>query len=414
MEILYISSVPSPKEFQRTKDTFKTGFIYGMNESGYKFHTLIMQGMCNDPDVNIHSVVGRSTSFHTHKGLFWKTRKERLQNNLYFHHIGFLNIPILKHLCVGAGYFFQTLKWAIKNRKKQRAIIMDAAYVTAHPFVLAANALCKSHVTSIFCDIYEYMGNVKDARNNEKTSLLRRMVRKVAATSYDRCQSFVFLTEQMNEVVNPKQKPYIVMEGLVDVNMKKMPNSLEDKYDEKVIMYAGALRAQYGLKNLVEGFMAYNDPEARLWIFGAGDYAQSIEQAAEKDHRIYFGGMIPLEKAVETELKATLLVNARPTDMEFARYSFPSKNMEYMVSGTPVLTTRLPGMPADYYPYVYTIDGDTPEDVTRALEKTMSNTQQLLHQKGIDARDFVLKKKNNNVQAHRILALSGYKQEEGL
>ncbi len=413
MEILYISSVPSPTEFKRTKEAFKSGFVYGMNESGYKFHTLILQGMCSDSEVNVHSVVGRSTSMQTHKGFFWKTRKEKSQDNLTFHHIGFVNIPVIKHFCVGLGCFFQTLKWAIHNRNKQRAIIMDAAYVTVHPFVMAANALCKSHVTSIFCDIYEYMGNVKDARNNEKISLLRKIVRRIATNSYKKCDSFVFLTEQMNDIVNPEKKPFIVMEGLVDINMQELPNALENKFSDRVIMYAGALREQYGLKNLVEGFMAYKNENVRLWIFGAGDYAASIEDAAKKDSRICFGGMIPLEKVVENELKATLLVNARPVDMEFAKYSFPSKNMEYMVSGTPVLTTRLPGMPMDYYSHIYTIDGNAPEDVTRALEKTMSNTQQSLHQKGIEARSFVLKKKNNIVQAKRILAVAGYKKEEG-
>lgn len=411
MEILYISSVPSPKEFQHTKDTFKTGFIYGMNESGFKFHSLIMQGMCADPDVHIHSVVGRSVSMQTHKGLFWKTQKETLSENLHFHHIGFLNIPVVKHLCIGCGYFFQTLKWALKNRKNQRAIVMDAAYVTVHPFVLAANAFCKSHITSIFCDIYDYMGNIKDTQNNEPTSLPHRLLRKMAASSYAKCQSFIFLTEQMSDVVNPQHKPYIVMEGLVDVNMKEMPNTLEGKAPEQIIMYAGALRAKYGLKNLIEGFMAYQNPDVRLWIFGAGDYAPSIEAAAKEDSRIHFGGMIPLAQVVETELKSTLLVNARPIGLKFTQYSFPSKNMEYMVSGTPVLTTRLPGMPKDYYPHVYTIDGDTPEAVTQALEITMSNTREQLHEKGMAARDFVLEKKNNVAQAKRILALAGYTKE---
>ena len=174
------------------------------------------------------------------------------------------------------------------------------------------------------------------------------------------------------------------------------------------MMYAGALRAQYGLKNLVEGFMAYQNPDVRLWIFGAGDYADDIAKAAEADQRIVFGGMIPLNEAVEKELHATLMVNSRPADMEFARYSFPSKNMEYMVSGTPVLTTRLLGMPRDYYDYVYTIDGNTAEDVTRALEKVLSQSPEALHEKGMAAREFVLNQKNNVVQSGRILRLLGY------
>lgn len=412
MEILYISSVPSASEFQHTKEQFKSGFIYGMNESGYKFHTLIMDGMRSRPDVNITSVVGRSVGRSTHKGFYWRKVKEQAAENLSYDHIGFINFPVIKHLMVGAGFFCRTLKWLRKTKGQERAIIMDAAYVTAHPFVLAARRFGKCHTSAIFCDIYEYMGDVKDARNNDHVSLPRRIMRKVATSSYKQLDSFILLTEQMNGVVNKQGKPYIVMEGLVDVNMRAVPNNLEDKAPEKTVMYAGALRAQYGLKNLVEGFMAYPNPDVRLWIFGAGDYAPEIEKAAQQDPRIQFGGMINLEQVVEKELKATVMVNCRPADMEFAKYSFPSKNMEYMVSGTPILTTRLPGMPGEYYDYIYTIDGNTAADVTAALEKVLAETPEALHEKGMEARSFVLTKKNNVAQSGRILRLVGYNGEE--
>ena len=408
MEILYISSVPSPDEFEHIKGRYKSGFVYGMNESGFKFHTLILNGMRTREDVNITSVVGRNVGTRSHKGLLWPCRKERAGENLSYDHVGFVNLPVAKHLMVGLNFYFRTRKWLRQTRGKERAIIMDAAYVTAHPFVLAARGKADCHTSAIFCDLYEYMADVQDASSTGDVSFLRRMVRKMATSSYGKLDSFILLTEQMNPMVNKLDKPYIVMEGLVDVNMKEMPNHLENKEPHKTIMYAGALRAQYGLKNLVEGFMAYPDPDVRLWIFGAGDYAGDIEEAARIDKRITFGGMIPLKEAVEKELQASLLVNARPADMEFARYSFPSKNMEYMVSGTPVLTTRLLGMPKDYYDYVYTIDGNTAEDVTAALEQVMKATPAQLHEKGIAAREFVLKCKNNVAQSGRILRLVGY------
>ena len=410
LEILYISSIPSPSEFNRIKTLFKSGFIYGMNESGYKFHTLILDGMRSRKDVNITSVVGRSVSINTHKGLFWKKRKEQKEENLCYDHIGFVNIPLIKHIMVGAGFFFRTLKWLINTSGKERAIVLDGAYVTVHPFVFAARAFSKCHVSAIFCDIYEYMADVKDASSTEKVSLLRRIVRTITTSMYRKLDSFVLLTEQMSPVVNKLNKPYIVMEGLVDSNMEEVPNRFEEKESPKTIMYAGALRAQYGLKNLVEGFMAYDDPNVRLSIYGAGDYSEDIAAAAEKDGRIHFGGMISLPEVVEKELYATLLVNSRPTDMEFARYSFPSKNMEYMASGTPLLTTRLPGMPQEYYEYVYTIDGNTPEDVTKALARVMSESSETLHEKGMSARRFVLDKKNNVVQSGRILSLVSGKE----
>jgi len=77
--------------------------------------------------------------------------------------------------------------------------------------------------------------------------------------------------------------------------------------------------------------------------------------------------------------------------------------MEYMVSGTPVLTTRLPGIPKDYYDYIYIIDGNEKKDITNALKETLSLSREELHKKGLSAKKFVLENKNNITQAKRIL-----------
>ena len=83
--------------------------------------------------------------------------------------------------------------------------------------------------------------------------------------------------------------------------------------------------------------------------------------------------------------------------MEFTKYSFPSKNMEYMVSGTPILTSKLPGMPKEYYDYVYLINDNSPKGVLKSLQETLKNDRKTLHQKGAYAK--------NVVQTRRILEL---------
>ena len=79
--------------------------------------------------------------------------------------------------------------------------------------------------------------------------------------------------------------------------------------------------------------------------------------------------------------------------------------MEYMASATPVLTTRLPGMPKEYYPYVNFIDDESPRGIARALEAVFSRTEADLGRQGQAARDFVLKERNNRVQAGKILEM---------
>ena len=46
--------------------------------------------------------------------------------------------------------------------------------------------------------------------------------------------------------------------------------------------------------------------------------------------------------------------------------------MEYMASGTPLLTTKLPGMPEDYYPHVYFFEEESVQGYADALKKVLS------------------------------------------
>lgn len=405
MKILYISSVPSKKQFDYMQQNLKKDVDvskYGMQESGFKFHHLIIDGFLANKNNEVYSLVGRAVSKKTHNGLYWKNEKEK-HKNITYEHLGFLNIPFLKNIIICLLYFFKTINWISKNKTQEKCIIVDAAYITVIPFINLATKIKKCKKISIVCDIYEYMAEVKDAR--EKSSKIHTYIAKIMKNQYSKIDGFVFLTEAMSDVLNKKGKPYIVMEGLVDINMNVLENDLAKKSKKDVVMYAGALRAQYGLKNLVEGFTKYQNKNAELWIFGAGDYVEMIKKMQKKDKRIKYYGIVSNKEVVEKELEADILINPRPSNQEFTKYSFPSKNMEYMVSGTPVISTKLPGMPKEYYEYIYLLEEDTPECITKVLEETFKNSKEELHKKGIASKNFVLNKKNNVVQSKRILEL---------
>ena len=213
----------------------------------------------------------------------------------------------------------------------------------------------------------------------------------------------MLLTEAMNGCLNPRGKPHVILEGHADISMGEKIPAPEKKKHPRICMYAGGVSRQYGLANLVEGFRMADIPDAVLHIYGPGDYVEELKQIAAEDHRIFYGGMLMNSEIVEREMEAALLVNPRPTHEEFVKYSFPSKTMEYMASGTPVLTTVLPGMPGEYYPHVYFIREETVEGTAAALTEVLSHSDEELFEKGTLARTFVLDSRNNVVQAKRIL-----------
>ena len=74
-----------------------------------------------------------------------------------------------------------------------------------------------------------------------------------------------------------------------------------------------------------------------------------------------------------------------------------------MASGTPLITTHLPSMPVEYYPYVYFFDEESADGFAKALTYVMSLSPEVLHDKGLSAKAFVLDSKNNIKQANKLI-----------
>ena len=98
-----------------------------------------------------------------------------------------------------------------------------------------------------------------------------------------------------------------------------------------------------------------------------------------------------------------LLINTRNPEDEYTKYSFPSKTFEYIVSGTPFLTTRIAGIPEEYYKYLYVINDYSVASVKQKIEEVLAKPQSELDDFGQQARQFVLENKNSEIQAKKII-----------
>ncbi|MGA8248842.1 MAG: glycosyltransferase [Nocardioides sp.] len=409
VEVLYVSSAATAAEFERMSERLRPGaqeVTYGMPVASVRFHHLIQEGLLAQ-GCRIHSIVGRSASRRFHRGAWWPARREIVSGRLTVDHLAFPNLPVLKQIYVALGLARAALGWRWRTRHAEdRMLVVDGAYVSAMTSVLpclrGASSLAR---IGIFADLYSYMAEVEDA-SGRSVGLAHSAARRSVAKSLTMLDGYVVLTEQMADVLNTEGKPYIVMEGLVDAGSVPPDADGSEKSIHPTVLYAGALRKEYGLEALVEGFQSWDEASAELIIYGQGDYAPELAAIAESDPRINYLGAVSIADVADAERRAWLLVNPRPTEQEFTKYSFPSKNMEYLVSGTPVLTTRLPGMPSEYLEYVLTIDEPGPDGIRQALAKALAEGRDELLRRGERGRSFVLERKNNSHQASRILQLA--------
>ena len=278
-------------------------------------------------------------------------------------------------------------------------IVCDILNISVSTGALLASKLFKVKSIGIVTDVPDML-----ALNPKKWSV------KFNNRILSSFSEYVFLTEQMNNLINKKRKPYVVIEGQVDINMQHVENRLEDKYPQKVSIYAGMIQKKYGINTLVVAFLIAAQNGEELHIYGSEDYEEKLKEICKKHTNIRYFGVVPNDVVVKEEIKETLLINPRPTNEEYTKYSFPSKNMEYMASGTPLLTTKLSGMPEEYYPYVYLINDEIIDGLSKTLKDILTKNPLELHEKGSKAKEFALKKKNNVVQAEKILELARAKR----
>jgi glycosyltransferase involved in cell wall biosynthesis len=394
LQILYISSLSTKRLINEIKD--KTG-----EDPGYavqKFNRFIALGLKHN-GVNVKIYSNPPVNKIARRG--WVSLSSESEGGLIYNYVKFLNIPLLKDLCVFWSTFLTVLKFGLLS-KREKAVVCDVLAISMNLGAVLAAKLTGIRIVGVVTDMPGLMVNLSSSKG--RISLQSRII-SIINHSYLRSYThYVFLTEQMNDVINKYSRPYIVMEALCDNTLNSETNC-SSKVMPRMVMYAGGLHEKYGLKMLVEGFRRVKRDNIKLVLYGSGPYVDELLQVVKDDARLEYRGIAPNEDVMREQLKATLLVNPRPTSEKFTQYSFPSKNMEYMVSGTPLLTTKLPGMPKDYYPYVYLFEDESVEGYARTLDKILSLPPEELYDKGVNAKQFVLKNKNYVIQTKRILNL---------
>lgn len=157
--------------------------------------------------------------------------------------------------------------------------------------------------------------------------------------------------------------------------------------------------------NLMEAFNKITDPTVRLQICGNGACKDDIVCMSKKDPRIEYLGEIPREKVLALQKEADVLVNPRTSIDEFTKYSFPSKTMEYLASGTPTILYKLPGIPEEYYKYCYALNDADSATLKNKIEEILRQPKSERINFGNRARKFIVTQKNSEVQTKRILKL---------
>jgi glycosyltransferase involved in cell wall biosynthesis len=96
--------------------------------------------------------------------------------------------------------------------------------------------------------------------------------------------------------------------------------------------------------------------DAALVFVGGGAEAVHLQSLAAIDPRIEVKPFMTGEAFAREVERADFMLNPRDPSWPGTPYSFPSKLLEYLTTGKPIISTRLPGIPAEYFEVLRPVD----------------------------------------------------------
>lgn len=395
MKVFLLGSVVSPEEVDRI---FKKSKIRPSVAPVYFQHSLISGLKDNGLDVTVYSLPPIK-SFPNGSRFCWGKRKERLDDGTEVTWLPTINVVGLKQVSAYLSAKHALKKWLKENRNEKEKVVL--CYYLYPPMAKAAVRLCKKfNVKS--CVVVTELIYFKNTSTQKKIKdfFVDKMLKDMSHL-VDLFDGYVFLTKYMVEKYHAEKKPFTIVEGLSNPNLF---DGIVIEKKENAVTYTGGLSKSFGIDKLVKAFHKTKG-DYKLYIYGMGECAELIKEYAKKDDRIVFKGSVERQQLLVPQVSSKILVNVKPSNEEYTKYTFPSKMMEYMLSGTPVLTTKLQGIPDDYFNYCYSIEDESVEGIKTAIENVLAKPSEELEMMGEKARRFVIEKKNKTVQCAKIKEL---------
>ena len=200
---------------------------------------------------------------------------------------------------------------------------------------------------------------------------LRRNVRQL--------DGYLSLSDGLVQVFNG-YKPSYVFEGLVD-----SPDVFKKDPIYDYFFFAGSLYERYGVKTLVDAFHASNI-KSKLIVAGSGPLAKYIEHLSYDDYRILYLPQLPREKILGYERNAIANINPRPLNPKLDNESVPSKLLEYLSNGTPIISSKFPRLYGPFKDDVFWIEDTSLEGMKKALEDFAASDLEEAKRKAYTAR----------------------------
>jgi glycosyltransferase involved in cell wall biosynthesis len=171
----------------------------------------------------------------------------------------------------------------------------------------------------------------------------------------------------------------------------------------KTVLFTGAMNKWAGVDYLVSAFSTLDRADIRLQLCGPGKPTTETLKMIDADSRIEFLGLVSESRLRELSTSTNVFVNPRPSKIPGNESNFPSKILEYLTYGKPIISTITPGISPDYHDILIPVKQETDEGLAAAISHTVDLS--MAERKAIYERTVTLidGSKTRESQANRLI-----------
>lgn len=369
--------------FSRAGNLFQTGFLSGLTQAGLSPSLVLAPA-----PISSHSPTRK---------LFVRGAIHSLGDGLTIDSPGFINVTPLKQVTIGLMVLWRLLLWGWRNTNSGSLVV--CTYNLSVPpgvFTLIATRLIRAKAVALIVDI-----NVPG--ETVPNSLAFRLDYQLHRWLMPLFDGLVVVSDAIVRDFGLRV-PYIRVEGGVRESRfaTAIPRSAALGF---VIVSAGSLDEANGVRVLLGAFSKLRGDHYRLRIAGAGPLEDEVKSAASQDARIEYCGYLALEDVLRLYASADVLINMRLTKDINTKYFFPSKLMEYLASGRPVISTCTGHVEEEFGQFTFLLRDECPDALAAAIEEVESIGIDARERKGAMAREFMLANKTWSAQGRRVVRL---------
>jgi len=312
----------------------------------------------------------------------------------------FLNVTPIKQMSIGLATVWRLLCWGWRMRHKQyRVVYTFNLSVPPGLFTLLAARLIGAKAMVSLNDINEPGQTVPPTLVNRVDFWLHKWL-------VPRFDGHVVVSDLIMDDFAPG-RPYIRIEGGIRSEiLDRTSDTFKPKKEKNapfVIVSAGSLDEANGVLILLEAFTLLAGEQYRLHIAGRGPLEKYVEEAAKKDHRIEYVGFVSFEEVLRLYNSADVLINMRLTKALNTGYFFPSKVMECLASGVPLITTCTGHAEEEFGDFCYLLKDETPQGLANIIRCVASLDPHERAEIAHKARVYVAVNKTWDAQSRKIV-----------